>query len=228
MTLPKRLIVEYEDGSTKGIEFDQLDKPTRSELSRRGLCPPPSEISKPLSHYFLLRWRNGWQEVIGVDKNPVDLLRYYILERVEEIGRMALDVKEEYPLLLIIKRLPKELDRLMIVGSDNAKVYHLEPKTKREEGDKIEHVEFDKAECHFQPEPDKEAEVWLAELTETLRNELSRKKLSAKKLLNQESSSRVKEYKELAKALGLRATESQEDVYGFIQLMIKKIAFSNR
>jgi hypothetical protein len=228
MILPKRLIVEYEDGSTKGIEFNQLDKSTWSELSRRGLCSQPSEVPEPSSHYLLLRWRNGWQEVIGVDKNPVDLLRYYILERVEEVGRMALDFKGEYPLLLTVKRLPKELDRLMIVRSGSAKAYRLEPKAKREEGDKIEHVEYDKAEHHFQPEPDEQAEAWFAEVMEVLRNELSRKGLSTKKLLEGDPSHRVKEYRELARALGLRAAERQEDVYGFIQLMIENMALSNR
>jgi hypothetical protein len=228
MTLPRRLIVEYEDGSTKGIEFNQLDRSTRSELSRWGLCPQSSEIPEPLSHYLLLRWKNGWQEVIGVDKNPVDLLRYYILERVEEVGRMALDFKGEYPLLLTVKRLPKELDRLMIVRSGNAKVYRLEPKAKKEEGDKIEHVEYDKAERHFQPEPDERANAWWAEIMETLRKELSRKGLSTKRLLDGDPSGRVKEYKELARNLGLRATERQEDVYGFIQLMVENIDLSNR
>jgi len=228
MTLPRRLIVEYEDGSTRGIEFNQLDSSTRSDLSRWGLCPQPSVVPESSNQYLLLRWKNGWQEVIGVDRDPVDLLRYYILERVEEVGRMALDVKGQYPLLLTVKRLPKELDRLMIVRSGSARVYRLEPKAKREEGNKIEHVEYDKAERHFQPEPDQQAEAWFAEVMEALKNELNRKGLSIEKLLNGDPSHRVEEYKELAKALGLRATERQEDVYGFIQLMIENIALSNR
>ncbi len=228
MKTPKYFFIEYDDGSTKKIEFNQLSRPVHLELSRMGLCPSPFETPEPSKHYLLLRWKNGWQEVTGVDKNPLDLLRYYILERMEEVGRMALEVKGDYPVLLSIKRLPKELDRLMIVGSDHAKVYRLEPKAKKEEGDKIEHVEFDRAERHFQPEPEEKAEVWVAEVTEALKNELDRKGLSAKKLLNEDPSHRVKEYKELAKALGLRATERQEDVYGFIELMIKNMAVSSR
>jgi len=224
MKSPKYFVMEYEDGSTKKIEFIQLSRPVHLELSRMGLCPSPSETPEPSKHYLLLHWKSGWQEVTSVDKNPHDLLRYYILERVEEVGRMALEVKGDYPVLLTVSRLPKELDRLMIVGSGNAKVYRLEPNTKREEGDKIEHVEFDKAERHFQPEPDEQAEIWLAEVMETLRNELSRKGLSAQKLLDGEPSHRVKEYKEFAKTLGLRARERQEDVYGFIQLLIEDLA----
>lgn len=228
MRTPKYFIIEYEGGSTKKIEFNQWSKSLRLELSRMGLCPPPAETPEPLRQYLLLRWKNGWQEVIGVDKNSVDLLRYYILERTEEVGRIVLNANADYPVLLTVNRLPKELDRLMIVGGGNAKGYHLEPNVKKEEGDKIEHVEYDKAERHFQPQPEGQAEVWFTEVIETLKNELSRKALSAEKLLNEDPSNRVKEYKDLAKVLALRATERQEDVYGFIQLMIEKMVAWNR
>lgn len=223
MSAPKRLIVEYEDGSTKEMEFNRLDKSIRFELSRKGLCPPPSEIPEPLKHYLLLRWKTEWQEVIRVDISPVELLRYYILERIEEVGRLALEVRGNYPVLLNIKRLPKELESLMILGRENVKVYHLEPKTKREEGDKVEHVEFDKAERHFQPEPDRQAEAWAGKIRDALRTELERRNLTAEKLMAADQSQRIKEFKELAKVLNLRATEKQEDVYGFIQLMIENL-----
>ena len=228
MSAPKHLIIEYEDGSTKGIEFNQLSKPFRLELSRRGLCPPPSVISEPLKHYLLLKWKNGWQEVMGVDKTPVELLRYYVLERMEEVGRMAFEVKGDHPVLLIINRLPKELHSLMIVGRKHAKVYRLESKTKREEGNKIEYVEYDKAERHFQPELDNQTEAWLGEIMDALKTELDKRGLRVEKLLTADQANRVKEYKDLAKALGLRATERQEDVYGFLRLMMENMAASNR
>jgi hypothetical protein len=228
MIAPKYLVVEYEDSSIKKIEFNRLSRPFHRELSRMGLCAPPSEGPERLKYYLLLHWKSGWQEVIGVDHDPVDLLRYYVLERVEEVGRMAFDVKGDYPILVTVKRLPKELDRLMIVGSNNAKVYHLEARAKRGEGDKIEHVEYDRAEGHFHPQPDERAEVWLAEFMETIRNELNRKGLSAKRLLDEDPSNRIKEYRELAKALGLRAMERQEDVYGFIHLMVLNAVVPDR
>lgn len=224
MKAPKYFIVEYEDGSTKKIEFNQLSRPVHLELSQKGLCPPPSEARELLNHYLLLHWKNGWQEVVGLTSDAKDLLRYYILERVEETGRMAIDVNGDYPVLLTIKRLPKELDRLAIVRKNHVKVYHLEPKVKREEGDKIEHVEFDKAEPHFTSDPDKQNRVWFEKVVETLRNELSRKGLSAKQLFNKDPSHWIKEYKDFAKVLGLRAMERQEDVYGFIQLLIEDLA----
>jgi hypothetical protein len=227
MRIPKYFIIEYEGGSTRKIEFNQWSKGFHLELSRMGLCPSPAETTRASRQYLLLRWKGGWQEVIGVEKNSVDLLRYYILERTEELGRIALNVNEDYPVLVTVKRLPKELDRLMIVGNGKAKGYHLEPKARKEEGDKIEHVEFDRADRHFQPQPEGQAETWLAEVTEALRNELNRKGLSAERLLAADPSHRVREYKDLAKVLGLRATEKQEDIYGFIQLMIENMVASN-
>lgn len=228
MRTPKRLIIEYEDGSTKAIPFSQLEGSVWRELSQMGLCPPSPESAKPSKNYLLLRWKNGWQEVVAIDQNTVELLRYYVLERVEEEGRIALEVEADYPLLFTVKRLPKELDSLAIIGRMAAKVYDLEPKQKKEEGDKIEHVEYDRAEHHFQPEPEKTGEDRVQEMARLLEEEITKKGLSPKKLLNLEHGQREAEYKALGKAMGIRAMEKQEDVYGFLQLMIGKLAASEK
>jgi len=223
MKKPKQLTIEYEDGSAKTIPFSQLDRSTWRELSRRGLCSLPSE-TEPSKSYLLLRWKNGWQEVVGVDQESVDLLRYYILERVEETGRVVLEAGANYPLLLAVKRLPKELETLAIVGSEPAKVYEVEPKKKKEEGDKIEQVEFDRA--HFQPHPKQSGQDTVQEIPRLLAKEITKKNLSPQELLNLEPGQKVAKFKELAKAMGIRAMEKQEDLYGFLQLMIGKLAVS--
>jgi hypothetical protein len=151
------------------------------------------------------------------------LLRYYVLERVEEVGRIAFEVEGDYPVLFAVKRLPKELDSLVIFGKAGVKRYHVEPKVKREEGGKIEHVEYDRAEHHFEPEPQETAETHVQEMTNSLAAELNKRGLSPEKLLNIHHMQRIAKYKELAKALGLRAAERQEDIYGFIQLMVEKL-----
>ncbi len=224
MKTPKHLIIEYEDSSAKTIPFSQLDSPIWRELSRRGLCSPPSEWIEPSKSYLLLRWKNGWQEVVAVDQDSVDLLRYYILERVEETGRVVLEAGVDYPLLLTVKRLPKELESLAIVGGKSAKVYYVEPKKKKEEGDKIEHVEFDRAERHFESRAKETGEDSVQEIIHLLEAEMTKKDLSPKKLQNLEPGRKVAEYKELAKAMGMRAMEKQEDLYGFLQLMVGKLA----
>jgi hypothetical protein len=50
MREPRRLMVEYEDGSIKGIEFSQLSPSTCFELSQKGLCPPPAEGTVKFSY----------------------------------------------------------------------------------------------------------------------------------------------------------------------------------
>ncbi len=226
MSEPKTLTVKYEDGSAQTIPFSQLDGSILRELSRRGLCPPPSE-AEPSKSYLLLRWKNGWQEVVGVDQDSVDLLRYYILERVEETGRVVLETGTDYPLLLTVKRLPKELESLAIVGNEPTKVYEVEPKKKKkEEGDKIEHVEFDRAERHFQPLPKQTGQDAAQGIPRLLAAEITKRNLSPKKLLDLELDQKVAKFKDLAKAMGIRAMEKQEDLYGFLQLMVGKLAAS--
>ena len=222
MTVPKRLTIEFEDGSKKTTAFSQLPRPAWLELSHMGLCPPPPTIPEPSKNYLLLRWKNGWQEVIAIDWDSAELLRYYVLERAEETGRIAIEVEGEYPILFSVKRLPKELDSLVIIGKTGTKRYPMEPRVKREEGGKIEHIAFDRAERHFQSQSQETPGIGVQEIAHFLAEELNKRGLSAKKLLNMDPMQRIAEYKELAKVLGLRATERQEDVYGFIQLMIEK------
>jgi hypothetical protein len=224
MSMPKRLIVEYEDGSTKGTDFSQLSRRSWLELSKLGFCSPPPIVPQPSKSYLLLRWQDGWQEVLGIDESPVDLLRYYVLERVEEVGRMALQAKGDYPTLLVIRRKPKELDSMVIAGGNKTVAYSFELRIRKEEGDKIEHVEYDRAERHLHHEPDKDAAIRLEQLMNSLKSELSKKDLTAEKLLSTGWDKRVKEYKELAGTLGIRATEKQADVYGFIQFLIENLA----
>lgn len=228
MSEPKRLIIEYEDGSMKGIEFCQLSRLSWLELSKLGLCAPPSAMPLPSKYYLLLRWKDGWQEVIGVDKGSVELLRYYVIERIEEVGRMALEVEGDYPVLLLIRRMPKELESLITIGSGASKVFGLKPKLRREEGGKVEHVEYDKAERHFQHELEKTAQGRVKAIRDTLQREFNKSGLTAEELLAMDRAPRVEEYRKLAKALGIRATEKQEDVHGFIQLMTETLANSGR
>jgi len=231
MKKPKQLTIEYEDGSAKTIPFSQLDRSIWRELSQRDLCSLPFECIKPSKSYLLLRWKNGWQEVAALDQDDqdsVDLLRYYIVERVEETGRLVLEAGVDYPLLLTVKRLPKEIESLIIVGSKSAKVYDVEPKKKKEEGDKIEHVGFDRAERHLQGHLKETEQKGVQEMTRLLAAEITKKDFSPKKLLNLEPGQKVAEYKALARAMGIRAMEKQEDLYGFLQLMVGKLAATEK
>lgn len=217
MSSPRRLIIEYEDGSKKVTEFCQLDNETWLELSRSGLCPPPPP-KKTLDHYVLMRWKDGWQEVVGISHVTAEPLRYYTIERTEEVGRMAFDVAEDYPLLFLVKRLPRHIETLLLVGRMGVKGCTFEEKRTVKEGGKIEHILFDRKDSS----PCERAEGG-AEIRERLKAEIEKKGLTAEQLLSLEDHQKLQAYFDIAKALGIRGMEKQEDVYGFIQLMAENL-----
>jgi hypothetical protein len=217
MSSPKRLIIEYEDGSKKLFEFSQLDHQTWLELSRSGLCPPP--LHRTLDQYVLLRWKDGWQEVVGIPKEKAELLRYYTLERTEEVGRMAFEVGEDYPFLYLIKRLPRNIEKMMLIGRMEVKGYTLEEKRMIKEGGKIEHILYDKKVSS----PCEQNGEWINELKGRLKSEMERRGLTAEQLLSLNEDQKLQACFDISKALGIRGMEKQEDVYGFVLLMAEKL-----
>ena len=228
MSIPKRLVIEYEDGSTKAIPFRNVNRQVQFELAKSELCPPPDGVGSS-KQYLLLRWQDEWQEVVGVDREVIELLRYYVIERIEDRGRLALEVGTDYPELFTIERRPRELTNLLIVGRNGSlKSYRLESEMERQEGSfdeggKKEFVKFDKSDSRYPGEFSEERET-LAKVMDCAKKELDRKQLNPEQVLAMDESGRVKTYKEVAKGMGIRAKERQEDVYGFIELMVRFLA----
>ncbi len=230
MNKPKRLIVEYEDGSTNGTDFGKLDSELQLKLASLGLCPPPGGIGSS-SHYVLLQWQDGWQEILGLDKGSVELLRYYVIQRIEDRGRLSFEVGDEDPELFIIKRTPRALTGLSIVSEDRVKSYPLELEVERwegifESGGKREYVKYDKTDSHY-PQKSSEAPEVLNKIADSLKAELDRRGLSPQKLLTIDESQRATEYKEVARQVGIRGYAKQQDVYGFIELLLRRLARSS-
>ena len=68
MSAPKKLIVEYEDGTRRETAFGRLSNAGRTELSALGLC----EAAAPDTgkKYLLLEWKDGWKEIEALDGQP--------------------------------------------------------------------------------------------------------------------------------------------------------------
>jgi hypothetical protein len=226
MSIPKRVIVEYDDGTREEAAFSDLSHQGRLELAKLGVCPVPPTVAET-KHYLLLRWKDGWNEVIGMEKPGAELLRYYSLERVEHVGRLSVDVRDDYPMLYLINRLPSKLERILLLGEAGARMYVLDEKVTVKEGGKTEHMMYDKTRSAFNAEPAEKADAWITELTEALQEELRSKGLSAKEILLMEDSKKLNLFRELAQALGLRATYRQADVYGFVHGLVKNISASS-
>ena len=225
MSIPKRVIVEYDDGTRKEAAFSDLSHQGRLELAKLGVCPVPPTVAET-KHYLLLRWKDGWNEVIGMEKPGAELLRYYSLERVEHVGRLSVDVREDYHMLSLINRLTSKLERILLLGEAGARMYVLDEKVTVKEGGKTEHIMYDKKRSPFSAEPAEKASAWITELTGALQGQLREKGLSTTGILSMEDSKKLNLYREFAQALGLRATYQEADVYGFVQALVKNISAS--
>jgi hypothetical protein len=218
---PKRIIVEYEDGTSREAPFGTLSKQAQKELS--ALRAPASGLAQSPMSYVLLQWKDGWKEIVAVDESALDLLRYYTIERVEEIGRLSLNTTDGIPQLLLVKRLPGRLENILFVGNEGPQSYSLEEKATVKEGGKVEHVFYDKKRPNFSMDEASTASGRFGTILESLGSELQKKGLNGPELKSMSVEERVGIYREIAKALGLKGTERQSDVYGFIQLGIEKL-----
>jgi hypothetical protein len=133
-------------------------------------------------------------------------------------------VAEDYPLLFLVKRLPRQIETLLLVGRREVKEYLLEEKRTVKEGVKIEHILYDRKD----PSPCERAEGWVAGIKEQLKAEIEKKGFSPEQLLSLDDHQKLQAYFDLAKALGIRGMERQEDVYGFIQLMAENLSASKQ
>lgn len=226
MSTVKRILVEYEDGTKKEIDLSAVEPSTQLELARLGISLSPDTVSTS-SHYVLLQWKDGWQEVIGIDGDRVDLLRYYVITRIEDRGRLSLETGEYWPELFTIKRNPRDVGSAWIFGTDKVNFYALETESERyegtfEAGGKKEYVKFDKVNPLISKEFG-EAPERLAEIAGVVKGQLDQLNIKPLALLASSEATRVKTYTELAKALKIRGMERQADVYGFIEFIVKRV-----
>ena len=229
MSQPERLIVAYDDGSAKETDFARLDGQLLLKLAQLGLCPSPERVGAS-RHYLLVRWQDGWQEVFALDADSAELLRYYVIERIENRGRLSVDVGGEYPELLIIERTPDKVTEALLVGDDGATSYGLQSQVERwegifEDGGKKEFVKYDKTSDSYPHESSDKAETFVAMLAQ-LQAELDEQGLSPQALLSTEEPDRIAKYRELAGVLGVRGGRRQEDVYGLIEMLVRRVGGS--
>lgn len=110
----QKVVVHYDDGLEQDIPVSNLSDKTVSELAAIGIEQSAAEGKD--RRYLLLEWNDGWKEVMKVPKDVTELIRYYVIRRPEDTGRLVIDRKEsEYPELVEIIRKPKELKRVTVV-----------------------------------------------------------------------------------------------------------------
>jgi len=221
MSAPKKLIVEYEDGTRREAVFGGLSSVGQAELSALGLCE--SGAADAGKKYLLLEWKDGWKEIAAVGGRALEILRYYTIERTEEIGRLSMETADGNPELLFIKRLPGRLESILFIDGDGPQAYALEEKAMVKEGGKTERYFYDKKRPEFKMKEPTAASSRYTVLLDSLRGAVEKKGASVSGLLTMSERDRIPIYKEFARALGLRAAERQQDVYDFLTVALEKL-----
>lgn len=110
----QKVVIQYDDGLEQEIPLGNLSEKTLSELAVIG--SEQNGTDGNARRYLLLEWNDGWKEVVKVPGDVTELLRYYVIRRPEDTGRLLIERKEsDYPELVEIIRKPKELKRVTVV-----------------------------------------------------------------------------------------------------------------
>jgi len=160
--------------------------------------------------YALMKWKDGWQEVIRVESDATDFNRYYVIERKEYFGRLVINRPEgEYPDLIVIDRSPMEISEMVMVeGGDERE---LKQASTYQEGTRLEyHYELQKGEGKL-----------LERIKEDIRQVLSSRGTSAKEILSKPVLEKTKEIENIGKAVHVVGGKKQEDLIGFIELLLE-------
>ncbi|MCG9969160.1 hypothetical protein L9W92_14105 [Pelotomaculum terephthalicicum JT] len=110
----QKVVVQYDDGLEQEIPVSNLPEKMLSELAAIGFEKNGTEGDS--RRYLLLEWKDGWKEVVRVPGDVTELIRYFVIRRPEDKGRLVVERKDsDYPELVEIIRKPKELKRVTVV-----------------------------------------------------------------------------------------------------------------
>lgn len=161
--------------------------------------------------YVLMKWKDGWQEVIRIDGDAVGFDKYYVIERKEYFGRMVYKMPEEnYPGLVVIDRAPMELEKMVMMEAGEGK--RLKQTSTYKEGDRIE----------YNFEMENEEHRLVDDVSKKVKEALTASGVSAKDVLAMPEAERFKEIEAIARQAGI-VGGNQGDAVGFIRLILEKI-----
>ncbi len=130
---PKRLLLEYENGSTKAVDFADLPGLLQFDLLRQPFAGGATPNRDSDGSFVLLEWEDGWKEVFEIDAAYTDIIKYYVITRPEDVGRLSFRRADGYPELIELVRRPLGVKRIAFKQE-----YALEKGVNRREGKKVE------------------------------------------------------------------------------------------
>jgi hypothetical protein len=201
---PQKVVIEFDDGSKRETSFDALPSQLKSELLRQPFASQPS-ANPEQEKFVLLEWDDGWREVIAVDAECAEFNRYYVISRPEEVGRLSLNKKDDYPELIEIVRKPRDLNRITFVDT-----FQLSLERSDREGKKIDHF--------FKLSKAGDA---ISEEMETFKRAADEEGADLKQLKSRDPDQQREGYERIRRKMGLKAAQRQQDVYDFIAYLAK-------
>jgi len=201
---PHKIVVEFEDGSTCEALFESLPETLQLDLMRQ---PFASKLSpEPEKEKFLiLEWDDGWKEVIQVDKACTQINRYYVISRVEHVGRLSLNKQNDYPELIEIIRKPLNLNRISF-----ADPFELTLQRSDREGEKTDHFFALNREEKARPG-----------MMDAFKAAVEKEGVDLRALKSMLPERPPEPYEKISKALGIKAGVRQQDLEDFIAFLIK-------
>jgi hypothetical protein len=204
---PQEITVRFDDGSMARAPFESLSDSLQFEIMRQPFAckasPNPEE-----EKFVLLEWDDGWKEVIEVDPDCTDINRFYIISRVENVGRLSINKQNGYPELIEVVRRPLDLKRIAFKDT-----FELTLERSEREGHKTDHF-FSLA----------KKGKGLSEIMAVFKELVNKEGIDLKELSSEEPSQVSKQYEKIGRKMGLKAGWRQQDVSDFIAYLVKLAA----
>jgi hypothetical protein len=201
---PHKVFVEFEDGSSCDALFESLPETLQLDLMRQPFASRPSP--EPEKEKFLvLEWDDGWKEVIRVDDACTEINRYYVISRVEKVGRLSIHKPNDYPELIEIIRKPLNLKKITFADTFEVRLHRSD-----REGEKTDHffaLAKEGAGC--------------PRMMDTFKATIEQEGLNLKDLKSMLPDRPLEPYQKLGKVLGVKAGVRQQDLDDFIAFLVK-------
>jgi hypothetical protein len=203
---PTKIIVEFDNKSKVEVPFEDLPVSVQRELLRQPFASRP--IPEPeKGRFVLLEWEDGWKEVIQVDPSCTDINRYYVISRVEHVGRLSLNSQTGYPELIEIVRKPFGLKKITFMDS-----FRLAMEGSSREGHKTEHL--------FKLTREGEDH---SELIAFLKKAVEEEGIDLRILKSQQPGGTQEEYEKIRQKMDIKALWRQRDALDFIAYLVKTV-----
>jgi hypothetical protein len=201
---PTKIIVEFDNKSRVEVPFEDLPVSLQLELLRQPFASRPNPEPEK-GRFVLFEWDDGWKEVIQVDHSYTDINRYYVINRVEHVGRLSLNSQKGYPELIEIVRKPFSLKKITFRDS-----FRLTMERSSREGHKTEHF--------FKLTKEGEAN---SEIIDILKKAVEEEGIDLQILRSREPGAIQEEYEKIRQKMDIKALSRQQDVLDFIAYLVK-------